>query len=168
MAHVVPGRTTHQHDGELVVFLIGMRVNKLWRPDQWLPVATAMAPMLTELFRERGSGLLGLRTTIGWRGPVLVQYWDSLEKLYAYASSPDQAHRPAWTRFNRRARRAPGAVGVWHETYVVERAESVYVGMPVSGLALATTSVPVGPRGDAARDRAATGRTGASDAAGGA
>jgi hypothetical protein len=23
---------THEHDGELVVFLIGMRINQMWRP----------------------------------------------------------------------------------------------------------------------------------------
>jgi len=160
MARVIPGRTTHRHEGELVVFLIGMRVNKAWRPDQWLPVLAAMTPMLVELMKDRQSGLRGIRTTLGWRGPVLVQYWDSLEKLYAYASSSDQAHRPAWTAFNRRARKAPGAVGIWHETFVVERAESLYVGMPASGLALATEAVPVGSRSDTARARAAAGRTG--------
>jgi hypothetical protein len=44
-------------------------------------------------------------------------------------------------------------VGVWHETYVVERAESIYAGMPVSGLAAATSSVPVGRRGETAAER---------------
>ena len=29
-------------------------------------------------------------------------------KLYAYASSPAQEHRPAWSRFNKAARKAPG------------------------------------------------------------
>jgi hypothetical protein len=159
MPRVIPGRTTHRHEGELVVFLIGMRVNAVWRPDQWLPVFAAMTPMITELASDEDSGMRGFRITIGSRGPVLVQYWDSLEKLYAYASSSDQAHRPAWTAFNRRARKAPGAVGIWHETYVVERAESMYVGMPASGLAAATEAVPVGPRADTARARAANGRT---------
>ena len=165
MARVIPGRTTHRHGGELVVFLIGMRVTKIWRPDQWLPVFAAMTPMIVELFKDKESGLRGLRTTIGSRGPVLVQYWDSLEKLYAYAGSADQAHRPAWSAFNRRARKAPGAVGIWHETFVVERAESMYVGMPASGLALATEAVPVGPRAETARARAAAGRTASGPAA---
>ena len=159
MSRVNPGRTTHEHDGELVVFLIGLTVNRWWRPDQWGPVFAAMGPMLTELFRDPESGLAGMRLTLGRGGPVLVQYWTSLEKLYAYASSPQQAHRPAWTAFNRRARKAPGAVGIWHETFVVERAESMYVGTAPAGLARATRSVPVGPRSDTARARAASGRT---------
>jgi hypothetical protein len=44
-------------------------------------------------------------------------------------------------------------VGVWHETYLVERAESIYSHMPVAGLAAATASVPVARRGDRAVDR---------------
>ena len=153
MTEVIPGRMTHDYDGDLVVFLIGMRINKPWRLDLWLPVFTAMPAMLAELSKDKESGLLGYRLTFGAGGPLLVQYWNSHEKLYQYASNRDAAHRPAWAAFNRRARKAPGAVGVWHETYVVERAESIYAGMPVSGLAAATSSVPVGRRGETAAER---------------
>jgi hypothetical protein len=153
MTEVIPGRMTHDYDGDLVVFLIGMRINKPWRLDLWLPVFTAMPAMLAELSKDKQSGLLGYRLTFGAGGPLLVQYWNSHEKLYQYASNRDAAHRPAWAAFNRRARKAPGAVGVWHETYVVERAESIYAGMPVSGLAAATSSVPVGRRGETAAER---------------
>ena len=142
-----------QIEGDFVVFLIGMRINKPWRLDLWLPVFTAMPAMLAELSKDKQSGLLGYRLTFGAGGPLLVQYWNSHEKLYQYASNRDAAHRPAWAAFNRRARKAPGAVGVWHETYVVERAESIYAGMPVSGLAAATSSVPVGRRGETAAER---------------
>ncbi|MFD1713945.1 DUF4188 domain-containing protein [Amnibacterium flavum] len=153
MSRVIPGRMSHQYSGELVVFLIGMRVSKPWRPDLWLPAFMAMPRMLRELFTDRESGLIGARFTVGAGGPVVIQYWSSLEKLYAYASNRDAEHRPAWTAFNKRARKAPGAVGIWHETYSVAGAESMYVGMPVSGLALATESVEVNGRNDAARDR---------------
>lgn len=153
MAAILPGRTTHEHDGELVVFLIGMRVNQPWRPDLWMPVFAAMPRMLAELSRDRDSGLLGHRLLVGAGGPTVVQYWSSAEKLYAYASRPDAEHRPAWSAFNRRARAVPGAVGIWHETYLVDRAESVYVGMPATGLAAATAAVPVGRRGERAVDR---------------
>lgn len=148
MAPILPGRTTHHHEGELVVFLIGMRVNRPWRPDLWLPVIAAMPKMLAELSRDPGSGLLGYRILLGAGGPTVVQYWSSTEKLHAYASAPEQQHRPAWTAFNRRARKAPGAVGLWHETFGVDRAESIYVATPAMGLAAATRSVPVGRRTD--------------------
>jgi len=153
MPSVIPARMTHDYDGDLVVFLIGMRINKPWRPDLWLPVTFAMPGMLAELLKDKESGLLGYRMTFGGGGPLLVQYWSSHEKLYRYASDRTAAHRPAWAAFNRRARKAPGAVGIWHETYVVERAESIYVGMPAAGLAAATSAVPVARRGETAAER---------------
>jgi hypothetical protein len=159
MAEIHDGRMTHSHDGPLVVFLIGMRINRPWRPDLWLPAFTAMPRMLAELSADSSSGLLGFRTFLG-RSPFIVQWWDSEEKLYAYASRPDAEHRPAWTAFNARARKAAGAVGIWHETYVVARAESMYVGMPSTGLARATALVPVGRNADRAAARLAAGVTG--------
>ena len=108
-----------------------MRINRWWRPDLWLPVFTAMPSMLAELSKDPQSGMLGYRLVLGEGGPVLIMYWDDHEKLYAYASRPDARHRPAWTRFNQRARKAPGAVGIWHETFQVSAAESIYAGMPV-------------------------------------
>ncbi|MET3920312.1 DUF4188 domain-containing protein [Arthrobacter sp. UYEF20] len=155
MARINAGRFTHRHSGELVVFLIGMRINRPWRPDLWLPVFFAMPRMLAELLREPGSGLLGFRFTVGSSGPVIVQYWDSVDKLYAYAGAPASEHRPAWTDFNRRARKSPGVVGIWHETFQVNRAESMYVSMPAQGLGQATELVLVGPRGERAQDRLA-------------
>ena len=153
------GRMTHQWDDELVVFHIGMTINKWWRPDQWMPLMSDMPKMLTELATDPESGLLGFTMLLGSRGPYLVQYWSSLDKLYAYASAPSQGHRPAWTRFNKRARSAPGAVGIWHETHVVERAETIYVATPPMGLPKATTIVPVASRHDRAQARVADGRT---------
>jgi hypothetical protein len=164
MTTTMPVRMTHDHEGELVVFLIGMRVNQPWRPDRWLPVFREMPRMLAELSRDRSSGFLGYRLALEAGGPLLVQYWSSAEKLDAYANDAGAAHRPAWTRFNQLARRAPGAVGIWHETYLVDRAETIYVGMPPSGLAKATAAVPVSRRADRSRDRLAAGRTAVSEA----
>jgi len=159
MAQVIPGRMTHNYDGELVVFLIGMRINQPWRPDLWWPVFQAMPGMLTELEKDKESGLLGSRLTFSPRAPWLVQYWSSRDKLYEYASNLDATHRPAWTRFNKMARKAPGAVGIWHETFQVSSAESVYVHLPPIGLARATDLVPVARKGDSARERVAQGQT---------
>src|ERR1700712_4421255 len=91
----------------------------------------SQAIVLIELASDPTSGLLGYRFTLGAGGPLLVQYWASKEQLYAYSSERDAAHRPAWAAFNSRARKAPGAVGIWHETYLVDSAESMYVGMPL-------------------------------------
>src|SRR5690606_17681422 len=132
---------THRHEGELVVFHIGMQINRWWRPDLWLPAFLAMPRMLRELSVDEDSGLLGYQLLFGDGGPYVTQYWASVDKLYAYASSPSQKHRPAWTAFNKAARKAPGAVGVWHETFLVERAESMYVSTKPMGLAKATEHV---------------------------
>ncbi len=161
MTEIEPGRMTHEYDGELVVFLIGMRINSWWRVNRWWPVFTAMPGMLAELSKDPDSGMLGYRLLIGEGGPFIVMYWSSHEKLYAYASAPQALHRPAWARFNQRARSAPGVVGIWHETFQVSVAESVYVGMPLRGLARATSAVPVGRRSDRAVDRYREGATSA-------
>lgn len=155
MATIARGRWTHEHTGDLTVFLIGMRINRLSRPDAWVPTIAAMGPMLAELSRDPESGFLGYQMAIGWRGPILVQYWRTPDDVYAYASAHDCAHRPAWGAFNKRVRKVPGAVGIWHETFQVSRAESVYVDMPPTGLAAATTSVPITTRLDRARTRLA-------------
>jgi hypothetical protein len=159
MGKVIPGRMTHRYEGELVVFHIGMQINRWWRPDLWWPAFVAMPRMLKELSLDPDSGLLGYDLLFGSGGPYLVQYWSSIEKLYAYASNPAQEHRPAWAAFNRAARRKPGAVGVWHETYLVERAESVFVSTKPMGLPKATELVPVGRNHDRAQARFADGET---------
>ena len=41
-----------QVDGEFVVFLIGMRINKPWKVNKWLPMFLAMPRMLRELSRD--------------------------------------------------------------------------------------------------------------------
>ncbi|WNV76614.1 DUF4188 domain-containing protein [Geodermatophilus sp. DSM 44513] len=155
MARTARGRWTHSHEGDLTVFLIGMTVNRPWRPDAWLPTFAAMGPMLRELSADPDSGFLGSHVSLGRRGPVLVQYWRRPEDVYRYAADTGARHRPAWTAFNRRARRVPGAVGVWHETYQVARAETVYVDVPAFGLAAATASRPVSGRLDRAEARLA-------------
>jgi len=155
MTDIARGRWTHDHKGTLTVFVIGMRINRWLRPDAWAPVVAAMGPMISELSRDRSSGFLGGEVSLAWRGPMMIQYWRSPEDLYRYATEQDATHRPAWTAFNERARRLPGAVGVWHETYQVSRAETVYSDMPPTGLAAATAAVRVSRRMDRAETRMA-------------
>ena len=150
------GRRTADLDGEdVVVFVIGMRINRLRSPKQWLPVFGAMPRMLRELGQRPDLGLLHARTYWSGRTFMVLQYWRSWELLQAYAAASDAEHLPAWRAFNQQARRGGDAAGIFHETYLVGpgRAESVYVQMPEHGLAAATRSVPVPPRGDRAAER---------------
>jgi hypothetical protein len=154
VAKVHGGRFSADLDGEFVVFLIGMRVNKPWKLHKWVPVARAMTPMLRVLSRNKDLGLLGYSMWIGPHGPLLVQYWRSFEQLERFARDSSLPHHAAWREYNRRVA-ADGDVGVWHETYQVGpgRFESVYANMPVFGLAQAGQHVPVAVRGDRAAQR---------------
>lgn len=152
----IEGRMTADAQGGVTVFHIGMRINNFRAVRSWWPVFLAMPRMLKELSKDRESGMLGYRLLFG--GPrviYVVQYWDSSEKLLAYASAQGKEHRPAWAVFNRRMREGRGKVGFWHETYVVPAGahEAVYVNMPEFGLGQAIGVVPVGRRGDRAGDR---------------
>jgi hypothetical protein len=152
-------RYTAEYDGDVVVFLIGMRINSFRRVREWLPVARAMPRMLREL-RERDSpGLLESRTTLSGRGVTVIQYWDSFESLRSYAHDPDGEHHPAWMEYNRKYADSD-AVGIWHETYLVaeDDRESVYQGMPRQGLAAAGDAVPA-----EGHSKSAAGRIGETD-----
>lgn len=152
---IEPGRITHSHDGGLVVFLIGTRINRPLAVRSWWPIATAMPRMLTELYQDKESGLMGHQMYFTPPRVMLVQYWRSTEQLLAYAHDRGSAHRPAWREYNRAVREGDGAVGIWHETYVVPAgaAEAIYANMPPTGLAAAAGSRPVGARNDSARQR---------------
>ncbi|GAA1564675.1 DUF4188 domain-containing protein [Kribbella sancticallisti] len=154
---MIEGRQTAAYDGELVVFLIGMRVNKLRAWRQWLPVSKAMGPMLRELMGDPDSGLLSFRTFPGLRSVTMIQYWESTEKLQAFANDAQRTHRPAWTEFYQLAYKS-NAVGIWHETYVVPagHTETIYGNMPLLGLGKVAGVVPVNSRGRTAAERLAT------------
>ena len=153
MAQVIKGRFTAKMDEPFVVFMIGIRINKFFAIGQWLPTARAMGPMLNELYSHPEKGFLGGEFFFYGRGPAVVQYWRSFEDLEKFAKDPDDPHMPAWQRFNREAR-SSGAVGIWHETYIVGRGnyEAIYANMPEFGLAKATERVPaIGGRETARR-----------------
>ena len=153
MAKVYDGRYTAQIEGDFVVFLIGMRVNKFWKLHKWLPVARAMPPMLKTLFKNPDKGMLAAR--LGWMGgPLVVEYWRSFEDLDRFARSSSEPHRPAWKRYNKSVGTS-GDVGIWHETFKVRAGEyeCLYGNMPRVGLASAGEHVPVGRKTDSAAMR---------------
>jgi len=151
MSSIIPARMAAQIEGDFVVFLIGMRVNKLWKPHKWLPVLLAMPRMLKELHAQPESGFLG-----SINAPFLiVQYWRSFDHLEAYARSHDHEHWPAWVAFNRRTAASRGNVGIWHETYQIRAGqyEAIYSGMPPIGLGRVAKLVPASGGHESARGR---------------
>jgi Domain of unknown function (DUF4188) len=151
VAQVIADRMTAEIEGDFVVFLIGMRINKPWKIHKWLPVFLAMPPMLKELQARPESGFLGCIQSFG----VIVQYWRSFDHLESYARSREQRHWPAWVAFNKRLGQSRSDVGIWHETYQVRSGEyeTVYSGMPAFGLGSAGKLIPASGRRESARGR---------------
>lgn len=158
------GSLAHAHDADLVVFHIGMTIRQPLRIDLWGPAFTAMPKMIAELSRNKAAaargeaddlGFLGAQALIGATGPWVVQWWRSIDQLYAYARNRDAVHLPAWRAFNQTARQHPGAVGIWHETYAVPAGgiETFYGNGAVVGLGSATGTVEASRRGRDARER---------------
>ncbi len=156
MAKVHKGRFSAQvpEDG-VVLFLIGMRFNQLWRVHRWFPVFLSMPKMIIELRKHPALGLLSApRTYVSGRVVMLVQYWRDFESLESYARAGELTHLPAWRAFNKRVRNS-GTVGIWHETYRIsaDAYETVYGNMPLFGLAGATSHVPASQAGQSAAAR---------------
>lgn len=132
---IIVDRVSPLVDREFVLFLIGMRINRMLMVPKWWLVFRAMSRMLTELSADPEAGLAHFRLQRGLRNFMVVQYWDSWEKLEAYAHDPGRAHRPAWNEFYRKIG-LNGEVGIWHETYLIKpgQVEAVYGNMPPFGL----------------------------------
>jgi len=85
MPEIRSGRWTARYDAPFVVFLIGMRFNKLWKVHRWAPVMMAMPRMLDELRRQPELGLLGVDAWLG-RTLLMVQYWRSFHETFEVAA----------------------------------------------------------------------------------
>jgi Domain of unknown function (DUF4188) len=139
-------RLTSTSEESVVVFLIGMRVNRWWKFWQWFRTASAMTRMLRELGQHPELGMLGSEAWFG-RTTMLVSYWKSMEHLFGYAKLRNAEHLPAWRAFNKLVG-ASGDVGIWHETYLVQPGayENIYVNMPAFGLGKVRGLKPISQR----------------------
>ena len=135
MAEIINGRQTAALDDDVVVFIIGMRINRLRRVRSWLPAFRAMPRMLRELGADPDLGLLRVQSF--WAGRVLmgVQYWRSFEHLEAFARDKDDPHLEVWRNYWKRVGKS-ARTGIWHETFLVKAGqyEAIYGNMPPIGL----------------------------------
>ena len=150
---IIRGRQQAHPGKPFALFLIGMRINDLLAVRQWWPVLLAMPRMQRELARKPDAGLLWQRNFLSGRVVMTLQYWDSMEKLFAYAHDRDGEHFPAWAAFNRTVKDNP-AVGIWHETYALtpDNCENIYRNMPAFGLGAAFGVAPAATRMGGLRD----------------
>lgn len=143
MSKIDDRRVAAELEDDFVVFRIGMRVHKLWKLHRWLPIFRAMPKMLDELESDPDSGLLAYDANLGIRNHEFVQYWRSFDDLRAYALDSDARHAPAmkWTN---RILEESNAVGIWHETYLIDDGEyeTIYHNMPRQGLGKAGSVYP--------------------------
>jgi Domain of unknown function (DUF4188) len=134
---IQPGKVAAQGTEPVVVFLVGIRINKWRKVGHWLPLLVTMPGMLQELVTAPDGGLLGYRLLIG-PGPrqaMLLQYWRGSDDLLRFARESSGMHRSAQRRFWRHYG-SSDAVGVWHELLPVAAGayHGVYGNMPPMGL----------------------------------
>ncbi|MFC6942630.1 DUF4188 domain-containing protein [Salinirubellus sp. GCM10025818] len=157
-------RVAAKRNEEFVVFHIGLRINAFWKLHRWVPIFLIAPRMVRELVSDSESGLLESRTVVGpgIRNVGFVQYWDSFEALREYARDSDRLHFPAWQDYYEDGTKEDAAVGIWHETYVVDpdEYETVYNNMPPHGLA-ASDDTEIVPASD--QRKTAAGRMGQTD-----
>lgn len=157
MSPIRSERLTVQRDEGFVLFVIGARANHLWNlPILWA-VGLAMSRMMRELTSDPDSGLLAYES-YGGRTTLMLQYWRSKEDLMRYAKARERQHVPAWRRWIQKWGR--GAMGIYHETYVVEPGtyECIYHHMPAFGLGKVGPLVPAEGELKTAEKRLESGR----------
>ncbi|WP_130858812.1 DUF4188 domain-containing protein [Gracilibacillus phocaeensis] len=150
---VYTGRYTVENDQDIIVFIIGMRINKRYAIHKWGPVFSAMPGMIKELYENQEKlGFLSVETYFGLRTTLMVQYWRSTEDLLSYAKG--EKHVTAWRNFNKKMA-DNDAVGFYHETYQIKSGhyESIYRNMPKFGLGKAIRHIPAGSQHHSARKR---------------
>jgi len=131
---IMPKRMTVQLDESKIVFLIGLRLNKLWKIHRWWRLVLTMPKILKELQQQKVAGFITGNIWYG-RNILMVQYWDDFKSLEEYAKNNSKSHMPIWTYFNLKIL-SSADVGVWHETYQIEpgKFEAIYTNMPSYGL----------------------------------
>ncbi|WP_042460031.1 DUF4188 domain-containing protein [Neobacillus dielmonensis] len=150
---IFTGRYTTENDENVVVFIIGMRINRFLAPHKWLPVATSMPGMIQELYQNQEElGFLSMESFFGLRTTIMIQYWRSIDDLLSYARN--EKHLTAWKNFNTKVGNND-AVGIYHETYQVTSGEyeAIYGNMPLYGLGKAMKHIAITEKKNSAHKR---------------
>jgi hypothetical protein len=156
MSAVIHDKFTAQVDQPLVLFLVGGNVNNLLAVGHWFWIARAFLTLIAYLRKHPETGFLSghLNLRIFPFGMMLQSYWRSFDDLERFARSNDQPHLKAWTRYIQESRK-PGAMAIWHETYIIEpgKFEVIYGNTVPYGLSAATSPVIIHGRAHNARGR---------------
>ena len=156
MSTVFPGRYTASATQPIVLFAIGMRINRAFAIHRWLLPTINTIRLWRHMQWRRPAGYLGGYLYVYWRGVGMTQYWRDFESLIAFSHDDAQPHVAAWRQLAKQTR-ADQTFGYWHETYTVAAgtSEAIYGSMPRFGLAAATTHAPISVRTESATERLA-------------
>ena len=142
-------RMAAEMDGGFVIYVNGMRLNKLRAFHKWLGAGLKAARMFERLEADPDSGFLGYQPAFkGLRTGAAIQYWRSLDDLKRFARDSGDFHVPAWQWYNE-AVDPGGGVGFWAELYVIEEDdyETFFRNMPrYFGLGRVADVVPMSDR----------------------
>jgi hypothetical protein len=150
MANVTAERVSAEMNGEFVVFLIEIEINRKWKIHKWLPVFRARKKMLEELMAHPELGCMSHKKS----GGIVILYWRTFEQLEYFARESDKELWPAWAAFNEKLEQSRGDVGVWREIYVIKpgQSETIESGTRALGLSkmghLVSRSGPQSQAGD--------------------
>jgi Domain of unknown function (DUF4188) len=160
MVKVFPGRYTAAASDGLVVFAIGMRINRLFAVHRWLRPTINTVRMWRYMQRRRPPGYLNGYVYVYWRGVGMMQYWQDFESLEAFSRDATQPHLAAWRQLASQTTRDQ-TFGYWHETYRVSPGshEAIYGSMPRFGLAAAAEHIPISGATESAKGRLESGTT---------
>ncbi len=160
MAKVHPGRYTARVDRPLVVFAIGMRLNRPHALHRWVRPMMNTVRMWRHVQHRRPAGYLGGYLFVYWCGVGMIQYWEDVDHLVAFSHDDTQPHLAAWRQLAALTR-VDQTFGSWHETYRVTpgTSEAIYGSMPIFGLAAAAIHEPIRSATESAQQRLASERT---------
>ena len=148
------GKFFASSDRPFVLFMLGMRVHNIWNVPKWAQLYQLIPRMLEELKANPQLGCMGSISKISFREPLIIQYWESLEALQAFATNPKHSHLPVWKKFNQVVGKSKD-IGIWHETYIIQpgQHENIYINMPFTGLGQVIPLQPISKKSQAYRQR---------------
>ena len=98
MKPIITDRMATEIEGDFVVYINGMGLNKLRAVHKWVIAGRKLAKMFDRLEADPNSGFLGYQPAfMGLCSGAAIQYWRSLEDILRFARDPDDLHVPAWS-----------------------------------------------------------------------
>lgn len=154
MKDIFPGRYTAEFKDTIIVFVIGMRVNRLFALHKWLLPTFNTLRLWIHVKTNPPKGYLYGYLYLYCRGIGMMQYWHDFTALETFSHDKNQPHYKAWSQLALQTE-SDKTFGYWHETYEINpnRTEAIYGSMPRFGLAAASNHEQLKIREDSARSR---------------